>query len=153
MMSCFYEKKIDQYEKQVLKLIALLQKSNIDIYSSTSYRSSSSSFLANGKATRKGHALCATTTLHSSKWLLDLGASRHMTSSQGLFLLLRLLVLHIFWWGQITLLWLYVENILLTLMMVHSNMYYVFCLCFLSFSLFIRLLIVGQGRQLSSHKI
>ena len=66
-------------------MIALLQKRNIDI-PSTSHRSSSSSFHLDGKDTGKGHVLCATTIPHSSRWLLDSSASHHMTSSQNFFL-------------------------------------------------------------------
>ena len=84
IMKKMYEKKLDGYAKQVSNLITLLQKSNIDIPSTSPRASSSSSFQSDGKDIGKGHALCATTT-HSSRWLLDLGASHHMASSQGLF--------------------------------------------------------------------
>ena len=83
--SHFYEKKLDGYAKHVLDLIALLQKSNIDIPSTCHRPSSSSSFQSYGKDLGKGHALCTTTIPHSSGWVLDLGASHHMTSSQDLF--------------------------------------------------------------------
>ena len=66
-------------------MIALLLKRKIDI-PSTSHRSSSSSlFQLDGRYIGKGHTLCATTTPHSSRWLLDSGALHHMASSQDLF--------------------------------------------------------------------
>ena len=67
-------------------MIALLQKSNIDI-PTTSHRSSSSSSScqSDGNDIGKGHALCAFATPPASTWLLDLGASHHMASSQDLF--------------------------------------------------------------------
>ena len=64
---------------------ALLQKRNFDI-PSTSHRSSSSSlFQSNGIDIGKGRALCETTIPYSSRWLLDSGASHHMSSSHNLF--------------------------------------------------------------------
>ena len=76
-------KKLNGYAKS--GLTSLLQKRNIDIPSTSHRSSSSSSFQLDGNDIGKGHTQCATATPHSSRWLLDLGASHHMTSSQDLF--------------------------------------------------------------------
>ena len=78
--SCFYEK-LDGYAKQVSNLIALLQKCNNDIPTTSHRSSSSSSFYSDGKDIGNGHALCETIILYSSRWLMDSGALHHMASS------------------------------------------------------------------------
>ena len=65
--SHFYEKKLDGYAKQILDLTTLLQKSNIDIPSTSHRSSSSSSFQSDAKDIGKGHALCTATIPHSSR--------------------------------------------------------------------------------------
>ena len=83
---CF-KKKFYGYEKQIVNLQALLQKSTITSpSSSTSQGSALQSSTSSTQDLGQGHALQASLSSPSQvPWILDLGASHHMTSSQGVF--------------------------------------------------------------------